>query len=97
MSKLVMVWPVLFRIFAPHEGITVPDRRPPNARSELLVAPKLYEFPPLSLPVPAAYVESALPPLSLIAHPCGSVEEVPLFASVSKFSVALVPVAVRET
>ena len=49
------------------------------------------------LPVPAVYFPSlrALVPDSLNSHPTGSVDDVPVFASVSKFCVYAVPPEVR--
>ncbi|AMY08735.1 hypothetical protein LuPra_01939 [Luteitalea pratensis] len=63
----------------------MPLRRPPNARSVLLAAPKLKVSPVLSEPVPARYVVLALVPLSLKSQPAGTaVLAVPLLASVLK-------------
>jgi hypothetical protein len=55
-ARLVIVDPVLFVKLAPIVGIKLPLCNPPNARSELEADPKLYVFPVLSEPVPAAYV-----------------------------------------
>src|SRR5262249_54010769 len=78
-------------------GTTLPVRSPPNARSVLLAAPKLYVSPVVEEPVPAVYVVFALVPDSAKVHPPGVVLEVPVFASVLKFSHAEVPSAVRLT
>ena len=60
MNKLLIVEPVLLINLAPIVGVTLPDSKLPKARSD--PEPKLYVFPALSLPVPAAYVE--FPPAS---------------------------------
>jgi hypothetical protein len=61
----------------------------------LLAAPKLYVSPAFELPVPAEYVVFAFAPVSKNAQPFGTVLDVPLLASVSKFSVYAESRAVR--
>ena len=76
-------------------GTRLPVRRPPNARSVLLAAPKLYVSPVVEEPVPAVYVVFAPVPDSAKVHPSGVVLEVLVIASVLKLSHADVSSAVR--
>lgn len=46
--------PDVFLNEAPSVELTDPDPRAPNARSELLLRPKLYVFPVVELPVLAS-------------------------------------------
>ena len=96
-SDVIVLVPALLRNWAPTSGMRLPLRRPPNARSVLPVAPKLYVSPVLLEPVPAVYVVLALVPDSENSQPSGTALDVPVPASVLKSCVYGVPNAVRST
>src|SRR5262245_2899982 len=69
----------------PTVGTRLPLCSPPNARSVEATAPKLYVSPALFVPAPVLYVVFAFVPVSLNAHPAGTMLDVLVDASVSKF------------